>query len=356
MNATELPVSAPALPTVIKGRHYTSSHHGLDLVGTIYQDCHFDRLTWSGCNLSNLRFVNCRFDANRFERCELTNLVYDGCNVAAGEWTDCVLRGVSLFGGEIRDSVWSRNLLRDVIFAQTSGAALRFYAVRAAHVSFIASELAGVELNGGRWSDVSCISLRLSDLCVHAAGLENFVVGQSQCTECLLDACTGINVRWIDSQIERMTVRACDLKQAAWSHSAWTDGEIAVSRLPLAAFDHAKLSNLSMRDVELPQAIFDHASVEDSDLHGLHAPRIAFRHARLARVQLAAAQLTGLDARGATLDRVGLNGADCRSGLLTGQQRHAWIAADTRQATFDEAAMDDDRQWRQRAQPGARGE
>jgi uncharacterized protein YjbI with pentapeptide repeats len=105
----------------------------------------------------------------------------------------------------------------------------------------------------------------------------------------------------------------------------------------------------------LPQAIFDHAQVRDSDLRGLRAPRIALRHAQLARVQLAAAQLAGLDARGATLEEVGLNGADCRAGMLVGQSRQVWRAADTQRASFDETATEDDRQWRQRAQPGARG-
>jgi len=159
----------------------------------------------------------------------------------------------------------------------------------------------------------------------------------------------------IDSQIEQMTVHGCTLKQAAWSHSTWSGGGIAASRLPLACFDHAKLSGLSVLDSDLSKAMFDYASVLDSDLHGLHAPRISFRHAHLARVQLAAAQLTGLDARGVTLEHVGLNGADCSSGLLAGQPRLAWIAADTRHATFDETAMEEDHQWQQRTQPGARG-
>jgi uncharacterized protein YjbI with pentapeptide repeats len=190
---------------------------------------------------------------------------------------------------------------------------------------------------------------------VRASRLDNFIVGQSNCAECSIDACTGINVRWIDSQIDRMYVRGSELNQAAWSHSVWSGGGIASSRLPLACFDHAKLSGLSMRDTELPQAIFDHAQVRDSDLRGLRAPRIALRHAQLARVQLAAAQLAGLDARGATLEEVGLNGADCRAGMLVGQSRQAWRAADTQQATFDDAVLEEDCQWRQRAQPGARG-
>jgi uncharacterized protein YjbI with pentapeptide repeats len=355
MNAPREPVSAPALPQVIEGRRYTTSHHGLELTDTIYRDCHFERVSWSECRLANLRFVNCRFEASRFVRSALTNLVFEDCSIAETAWSDCVLRGISLAGSGIRDAVWSKSLLKDVIFARTNGASLRFDAVRAGHTSFIAGELASVELDGGHWSDASWISLQLTGLQVRASRLDNFIVGQSSCAECSIDDCTGINVRWIDSQIDRMNVRGSALNQAAWSHSVWSGGGIVSSRLPLACFDHAKLSGLSVRDTELPQAIFDHAQVRDSDLRGLRAPRIALRHAQLACVQLAAAQLAGLDARGATLEEVGLNGADCRAGVLVGHSRQAWRAADTQRASFDETATEDDRLWRQRAQPGARG-
>jgi len=45
MNAPLLPPDVPALPSVIRGRHYTSSHKNLDLSDTIYEDCHFDSCT-----------------------------------------------------------------------------------------------------------------------------------------------------------------------------------------------------------------------------------------------------------------------------------------------------------------------
>ncbi|AOK29360.1 MULTISPECIES: pentapeptide repeat-containing protein [Burkholderia] len=355
MNGPQLPMLAPTLPQVIKGRHYTTSHRELDLSDTIYEDCHFDQLTWRGCRLSNLRFVNCRFDSNLFEGCELINLIYEDCRVGATRWKDCVQRGVSFTGGEIADAVWADSLMRDAIFSKMTGSSWQFDAVRSAHVSFVASEFTDIAVNGGRWSDTSWIDVRIAGIEIQAAELENFIVGQSGCSRCTLSKCRGINVRWIDSQIERMTLHGCELKQAAWSHSTWSSGRIGASRLPLASFDHAKVNNLMVRDTELPQAIFDHASVMDSDLLRLHAPRIAFRHAQLSRVQLSGAQLQGLDARGARLDEVDLKGSDCRSGLLIGQPKQAWLAANTRQAIFDEAAAEDDHLWRQRTQPGARG-
>jgi uncharacterized protein YjbI with pentapeptide repeats len=355
MNEPREPVSAPALPRVIEGRHYTSSHHGLELADVIYRDCHFDRVTWADCRLSNLHFVNCRFDANRFVRSALTKLVHENCQIVETEWSDCVLRGMSLDGSGIRDAVWSKGVLQDVIFVKTSGASLRFDAVRAAHVSFIAGELTNVELNGGHWTDASWMSLQLNGLQVRASRIDNFIVGQSSCAACELDACTGINVRWIDCRIDRMNVRGSALNQAAWSHSTWSGGGIEASRLPLVSFDCAKLSRMTVRDAAMPQAIFDSAQVQDCELQGMHAPRVSLRDAQLARVQLDAAQLAGLDARGATLEEVGLNGADCRAGVLVGQSRQVWRAADTQQAMFDDAVLEEDRQWRQRAQPGARG-
>ncbi len=355
MNESLQPVSTPALPNVIEGRHYTTSHRGIELTDTIYRDCHFDRVTWTECRLSNLHFVNCRFEANRFVRSGLTKLVYENCRIAETEWNDCMLHGLSLAGCEIRGAAWSSSLLKDVIFARANGASLRFDAVRAAHVSFIEGDLTNVELNGGHWSDASWMSLQLNGLQVRTSRIDNFIVGQSSCAACRVDDCTGINVRWIACQIDRMNVRGSVLNQAAWSHSTWSGGGIETSRLPLVSFDSAKLSGVTVRDADMPQAIFDSAQLRDCDLQGLHAPRISLRDAQLARVQLAAAQLAGLDARGATLDHVGLVGADCRAGVLIGQSRQAWRAADTQQATFDDAAMEDDRQWRQRAQPGARG-
>ncbi|WP_193100509.1 pentapeptide repeat-containing protein [Burkholderia sp. Z1] len=355
MSGLELPVDAPALPQVIKGRHYTSSHRGLELVDAIYQDCHFDQLTWSECRLSNLRFVNCRFDANRFECCELTSLIYEDCHLASTKWTDCMLRGLSFIGGEIGGAMWAGGLIKDTTFSKTNASDWRFDSVRTAHLSVVTSELTDIVISGGRWSDASWVALQLVGVNMHSVELENFVVGHSGCHRFTLEACQGINVRWIDSKIDRMTVTDCELQQAAWSRCTWSDGQINSSRLPIASFDQSTVSNLSIRNSELPQAIFDHASVFDSDLHGLKAPRVGFRHTRLVRVQLAGAQLHGLDARGATLEQVGLNGCDCRNGCLIGQPRRAWLAADTRQATFDEAAAEDDGPWRHRTQPGARG-
>ncbi|KVN21665.1 hypothetical protein WJ63_21760 [Burkholderia pyrrocinia] len=355
MSGLEPPVPVPALPQVIKGRHYTTSHRGIELANTVYQECHFDRLTWSGCKLSNLRFVNCRFDGNRFERCELADLVHEDCVFASTTWTDCMLRDLAFIGGEIRDAMWAGGQIKDTIFSKANASDWRFERVRAAHVSIITSELTGVVLNGGRWSDASWIGMQLAGMHIRSVELENFIVGQSGCSACTLEACRGINVRWIGSKIDRMTVIDCEFRQAAWSHCTWTDGQIHSSRLPIASFDHATVSNLSIRNTDLPQAILDHASIVDSDLQGLRAPRIGLRHARLVRVQLAGAQLQGLDARGATLEHVGLNGCDCRTGILIGQPRRAWLAADTRQATFDEVGAEDDGPWRQRTQPGARG-
>ncbi|WP_175950833.1 pentapeptide repeat-containing protein [Burkholderia sp. BCC0405] len=355
MSGIEYPAPAPALPQVIQGRHYTSSHRELRLADAIYQDCHFDHLTWSECNLTNLRFVNCRFDANRFDRCELTDLVYEDCSLATLKWVECELRDLSFIGGEIRDAMWVGGLIQDTMISKANASDWRFDSVRAAHVSVILSELDGVLLSGGRWSDASCIGTQIGGMTVRSVELENFIVGQSGCNQCTLDACRGINVRWIGSKIKRMTVTDCELTQAAWSHCTWEDGQISSSRLRLASFDNATLINLSIRNADLSQSIFDHASVIDSDMQGLCAPRIAIRGARLLRVQLEGAQLRGLDARGATLDHVGLHGCDCRNGLLIGQPRLAWRAADTRQATFVEASEEDDGPWRHRTQPGARG-
>jgi uncharacterized protein YjbI with pentapeptide repeats len=355
MNESRPAVEAPELPKVISGRHYTSSHRGLELSDTIYKDCNFDHLSWSGCRLSNVRFVNCRFEANCFERCELINLVYEDCNIEETEWTDCSLRGMSFARGSIRHAVWTRSPLKDLVFANMTGSVWRFEAIRAAHVSFVKSECTGVELRGGLWSDASWIQVELAEVRIDAAELTNFIVGQSVCKRCEITDCRGINVRWIASQIEGMAVRKCELKQAAWSHCTWTSGEIGASRLPLASFDHAKVSSLSVRNSELPQAMFDHAIVEDCDFHGLNAPRVSFREARVARVRLSGAQMQGLDARGALLDQVDLNGSDCRSGVLVGQPERAWHAADTRHAAFDTPVAEDDRLWRQRTQPGARG-
>ncbi|TCW77480.1 hypothetical protein C5O80_34500 [Burkholderia sp. SRS-46] len=355
MSGIEHPAPAPALPQVISGRHYTSSHRGLRLADAIYQDCHFDQLTWTECSLSNLRFVNCRFDANRFERCELSDLVYEDCRLAASKWVDCTLLDLSFIGGEISDASWVGGLIQDTTFSKANASGWRFDSVRAAHVSVILSELAGIVLNGGRWSDASWVGTQLAGMELRAVELENFIVGQGSCSRFALEACRGINVRWIGSKIDRLTVTDCELRPAAWSHSTWTDGRIDSSRLPLASFDNATVSNLSVRNTDLSQSIFDHASVIDCDLQGLCAPRIAIRDARLVRVQLAGAQLRGLDARGATLDHVGLHGCDCRDGVLIGQPTRAWLAADTRQATFDEASDEDDSPWRRRTQPGARG-
>ncbi|MCA8435396.1 pentapeptide repeat-containing protein [Burkholderia seminalis] len=355
MTAPLQPVFAPALPQVIKGRHYTTSHRGLELSGAIYEDCHFDHLTWSDCRLADLRFVNCRFDQNRFESCHFGNLIFEGCTINAARWFDCVLAGLCLIGGEIRDSAWANCLVKDTNFAKTIGSNWRFDMARTTHVSVIESELTNVALNGGQWSNASWISARMSEASVRGVELANFIVGMSDCSRWSVTECSGSNVRWLNSRVDGMTIRSCELRQAAWSNSAWEHGEISASQLPIASFDRARVSHLAVRNVELMQAIFDHATVVDSDLRGLRAPRIGLRHAQLVRVQLSGAELSGLDARGAVLEDVGLNGADCRSGLLIGQPRRAWLASDTRGSLFDEAADEDDRLWRQRTQPGARG-
>ncbi|WP_343050296.1 pentapeptide repeat-containing protein [Burkholderia guangdongensis] len=322
----------------------------------IYEGCHFDHLTWSDCRMSNVNFVDCRFDGNRFERCEAIRIHHENCRVIETTWDDCRLRGLSLTGGEIRGAEWRGGQVRDSIFSKTDGVDWHFERVRTAHVSFVASHLANVTLNGGHWSDTSWIDVASADLGIRSAELVNFIVGKSRCNRHAIEHCRGINVRWIDSQIEGMIVRECDLRQAAWSHCTWTEGRIDESRLPFASFDHAKVRGLSVSGTDLTQAIFDHAVLADCDLQRLHAPRVAFRHARLLRVKLTGARLERLDARGAELETVDLNGCDCRAGLLTGQPRRAWLAADTRQAIFEHAFADDDDAWQRRVQPGARGE
>lgn len=357
MNAIVQPVapSAPPLPQVISKQRFDAPQTGLHLADAVYVDCHFDRVTWSHCRLSTLRFVNCRFDANRFEQCELQTLAYDDSRFQATEWRRCALRDLSFNGCDVRDARWKDSAIKDTIFTKTQGAAWTFDAVRGAHVSFVASELAGVHLQGGLWRDSSWIGCQLADLRANAAQLDNFIVGQSDCARVALTGCRGVNVRWIDSTIEHMTVHTSELTQAAWSHSRWSAGEVRTSRLPRASFDHATLSGVTIADTDLTQALFDGASLSDCDLHGLHAPHVSLREARLARVRLTAANLQGVDARGAQLVDVQLSGSNCRGGRLNGQPQSIWRAADTRDACFDSSVTHDELHWRQRIQPGVRG-
>lgn len=345
----------PPLPQVVSDQRFDAPQTGIAFADTVYVNCHFDRVTWSRCRLSKLRFVDCRFDANRFEQCELQTVVCDDSRFQSTGWQHCALGGLSFSGCEIHDAVWKDCTIKDTICTKTQGTAWTFDTVQAAHLSFVASELAGVHLHGGRWRDSAWIGSRVTGLRADAAQLDNFIVGQSVCTRVALTGCRGVNVRWIDSTIEHMSVQTCALAQAAWSHSRWSAGAIRASRLPLASFDHATLDGVTIEETDLTQALFDSASVTDCDLHGLHAPRISLRAARLARVRLTAADLQGVDARGAQLDEVQLTGAQCRGGRLTGQPPSAWLGADTRDARFEEATTPDELRWWQRIQPGARG-
>ncbi|AOK50519.1 hypothetical protein WT60_27385 [Burkholderia sp. MSMB617WGS] len=348
-------VPPPPLPEVVEGQHYTLPQRDVALADTLFVDCHFDRVEWTGCRLSNLRFVNCTFDANRFDRCELMKLTYESSRLRASAWTQSALQGVSFSECEIEGGTWTGSLLKDVVCAQSKGARWLFDGVRGAHVSLVAGDYAGVTLRGGHWSDTSWIGSQLAELRLESVGLENLIAGQSGFQHAVLVECRGVNVRWIDSRIERLTVQGCELKQAAWSHSTWATGEIHASRLPLASFDHATVNGLTVTNSDLPQAIFDSASVSDSSLQGVRAQRIALRDAWLTRVNLSGAHLQQLDARGLHLERVDLRGADCRGGNLIGQLRPVWAAADTRDAVFEEATGADDQLWWQRVQPGARG-
>ncbi|UEP23066.1 pentapeptide repeat-containing protein [Burkholderia ambifaria] len=344
----------PPLPEVVEGQRYVSAQRDVALADTLFVDCHFERVEWTGCRLSNLRFVNCTFDANRFDRCELEKLWYESSRVRDGAWTQSALQRVSFNECEIDGGAWAGCLLKDVVCSQSRGGTWTFDAVRGAHVSLIAGDYAGIMLRGGHWRDTSWIGSRLVDLQLESVELENLIAGRSGFERVVLAECRGINVRWIDSRIEQMTVQGCELKQAAWSHSAWVAGGIHASRLPIASFDHASVNGLTVTNSELPQAIFDSASVADSALQGVRAPRIALRDAWLTRVNLAGAQLQQLDARGVHLERVDLRGADCRSGNLIGQLRQTWAAADTREAVFEEATNTDEQIWWQRNYPGAR--
>ncbi|SMG61225.1 Uncharacterized protein YjbI, contains pentapeptide repeats [Paraburkholderia susongensis] len=348
-------MQAPQFPQVIKGQSFNVSSHDLIHTGALYMDCCFDRVMWRGHYLSNLRFVNCRFNSNCFESCQFLNVMFDNCLIEVSIWDDCVLRGVSFHGSSIQDAKWERALLRNVSYVAINAAKLIFDTVRSAYVSFVESEFTGVDLRDGRWTDVVWMRSQLTQVTLAIVELENFIVGQSRCKKLEITGCRGINVRWIDSRIDCMKVLGSDIKQSAWSHSMWSKGQIHGCRLPVASFDHATLSGLAVTETDLTQALFDHAKLSDSNLNALHAPGIAFRDARLVRVGLTGARLTRLDARGATLEEVSLVHSDCRAGLLIGQSRHDWNAADTREAIFHASATDDDRHWWQCVQPGARG-
>jgi uncharacterized protein YjbI with pentapeptide repeats len=347
-------VAAPRAPQVIKGQRYTGAQRHLRLTDTIYDSCHFDHVTWIECELSHLHFVNCRFEGNRFEQCALSRLSHERCELLDIAWIDCRQRGISHSGGTIKDALWRGEHLRDSVFAHMEGARWHFDALRSAHVSLVAAAFENLAISAGHWSDSALIEAEFTELHVHSARLENFIVGRSTCRQMSLTNCQGINTRWIEADIEAMTLRDCHLNQAAWSHCTWTQGAFESCHLPIAGFDHASLINVDIRNCELPQALFDSASVVGCDWRGMRAPRISLRLAQLRQVQLADAHLPQLDGRGVVLEDVSLAHCDCRKADLRGQPRTAWSGADTRQARFDIAADEDDRAWRQRVHPGAR--
>jgi uncharacterized protein YjbI with pentapeptide repeats len=67
------------------------------------------------------------------------------------------------------------------------------------------------------------------------------------------------------------------------------------------------------------------------------------------------AQLTGLDARGVTLNQVDLNAANCRNSNLVGQNRSDWLKSNSKNAKFEDEEVFNDHFWWVLHRPGFRG-
>ncbi|PTU65997.1 hypothetical protein DB032_14215 [Chromobacterium sp. Panama] len=345
---------AGQLPAVVEGLRFDAPP-AATLNRAVYIDCRFEGVHWQRCRFEEVRFVNCRFEANRFERCVWRELGCADSEFIDCVWDECELERVGWQRVSASRAQWRGGRQRDFSCVELDAADWRLSDVRSAHGSFVDCRLREWQLQGGRWSDSAWIRNQLDGFSVEGAELRNFIHGQSRARRVALSACRGLNARWIDCELEHMALDHCELRQAAWSHSVWNGGAIRASRLAGASFDQARLRRVQAREADLEQALFDGARLEDCAFEQLSAPRLSLRQARLEQVNLSGANLRGLDASGAALQSVKLSGCDCRGGRLIGQPRGAWSAADTAGALFDDSKLEQDRAWRQQAQPGPRG-
>ncbi|WP_019103637.1 pentapeptide repeat-containing protein [Chromobacterium haemolyticum] len=348
-------VMAPA-PQEVRGQRFTEVGPQQAVSGVVYIDCHFDGVHWRGNRLSDIRFVNCRFEDNRFEGGNWLRIQCEQCQFRRCVWNGCALEKVFWQGGAAVGIEWRQCGLKDFTCVELHAGEWRLLEPCSSHVSFINSRLEQWWLSGGVWLGSSWIKNQLSDIGIQRVELDNFIVGLSQVQRMALLECHGINARWLNCELDEMTVTSCRLRQAAWSGSAWRGGVLQDCQLAGANFEQSRLSHLQIVDTRLEQAIFHAASLEDCQLSRLHAPQIWLRRARLQRVDLSQANLNGLDACDAELRQVRLSGGDCGNGRLIGQPRGVWQEANTDGAIFSDQKFEQNQAWHARVQPGPRGE
>jgi uncharacterized protein YjbI with pentapeptide repeats len=351
---TKRPQDAPFLPEAIREQRYQSPPMGADMADKVFIDCHFDHVDWTGCRLSNVRFVNCNVVGNRYTECEIDRVTYESSRLDNAIWSDCRMRETLISECQLGPCTWVGGSVRESICANSKGSNWTFDTVRVAHFSVIACELESLSVQSSTWSDTSWIKCRLKDMAIAKTQLDNLIVGQSEGSGITIDRCQGINMRWIDTAIVGMIISDCVFDQAAWSHSRWTQGQVRNCRFPKASFDNAALDGISIKDSDLNQAMFDNARLQACNLERLNAPRLSLRDASLTNVNLAGAHLPQLDARGVQLDKVALRGADCSRANLAGQDARVWASADTPRAVFTSSIGHDEKLWLQRNRPGAR--
>lgn len=352
---------APPQPIMVQDGHFVTVPDSDKLTNTLYQNCEFDNVNWSGISLVDIRFINCRFVSNVFSGCAISNVVCSDGSMHGVEWADCAINMMVLSDVSVQEVRWKGGNLNYFTCEKMHGASLGFEDVKGAHVSLIECELTGILLRGGHWTDTSWVGGKLTNGSMQSVKFERFITAQSGLDQWEISHCVGSSVSWMSCSINALRLFECRFSPVAWGQSEWSNGRIESCELPMAHFGSAILTNIEFVNVNMQHAIFDKACITDCDMSGIWALGTSLRSAQLQRVNLSSVHMQGLDAREAVLNEVDLSNADCTGACLIGQSRSDWRYARIDKATFDEPQKYndpqdyDDKFWWKQVQPGARG-
>ncbi len=341
---------------LISNRVFTGKSFVGPQQGALYLDCVFSNLDWHHGAVNECRFINCRFEQVRFSYFSGRELSYEHCQFTQVSWVESGLAHCHFLSCDASDCSWSRCDLSFVDFSATQGQSLGFSECRAKHLSGMDSTLSSLSFSVCNLADTTWASCDINGLVLEDCDLQRWICCQTKAAQVKALGCRGAQVRWTECELPAMQIDTCQLKQASWSYSQWSDGGIVRSTLPGACFDHATLQRLRVFASPMDAAMFDEAKIDDCDLRELHAPRASLRFAALQGVDLTGAQLSHVDGHGAALSNTRLHQANCSQANLLGQDRRDWEGAKLSGARFTEPPDLDDANWWALTQPGYRGE
>lgn len=299
-----------------------------DWAGMVFQDCAFERTTFSSIVMHQTAFVKCRFVDCAFEHCQLL----------ATRWVECTGSGFRVAGGELVEVLASECEFdrlqveqegRQVTLASGRVGELEFAgegltqdiltlsdcevgALRAERAEWRDCSAVGMDL--GRWSIAGASFLRCSFIRASAEGVDLSTVA--------LDGCNFFQGRLQGARFgaaERCLFAECDLAEAdfrearaagslfakAQAHGARFEGAI----LEGAVFPEADLTRASLAGASAPGSAWVDANLTDANLERLAARGATWRNAVLAGAGLAGADLRETDLHGVEDD---LSTADTR--------------------------------------------